>query len=96
MRGKLPPVRHIDPASICEGDTIQVSYKVSDMDLIRRGVVHDIQHYHGGTTEWTTKEGMVLLTRHADRTTEPSGSVVTLIAAGSRADIPLFDLENAV
>lgn len=61
------PLHHIKPSSIRLQDLIRVHGKYHDTDTTKVGVVAK-RSYIGGTTEYTTAQGVVLLEVHADGT----------------------------
>lgn len=84
----LPLPRFIDPASVDEGDSIRVTWKVGDVEHTRTGTVHRIERRYGWI--YITEQGNEIA--HVQRNTAKRVRV-TLLAEGDKSKPePMFEM----
>lgn len=86
----LPLPRFVDPASVSEGDTIRVTWKVGDVEHTRTGKVDRIERRYGWI--YITPEGNEIA--HIQRNSRIK-TRVTLLAEAPVKNEPLFEMENS-
>lgn len=85
----LPLPRYVDPASVSEGDTIRVTWKVGDVEHTRTGTVERIERRFGWI--YYTPQGNEIA--HVMRS-GVKARVTLLAEAKPKQSEALFDMEN--
>ena len=83
----LPLPRFVDPASVDEGDTIRVTWKVGDVEHTRTGTVARIERRYGWI--YITPEGNEIA--HVQRNTNTRVRVTLLADADKSIPEPMFE-----
>ena len=84
----LPLPRFVDPASVDEGDTIRVTWKVGDVEHTRTGTVARIERRYGWI--YITEQGNEIA--HVQRSTNKRVRVTLLAEADKSKPEPMFEI----
>ena len=87
----LPLPRFVDPASVSEGDTVRVTWKVDDVEHTRTGTVDKIERRFGWI--FYTPHGHEIA--HVQRNSRVKARVTLLSEAKPAQTESLFEMENA-